>query len=417
MKKNKLEKTWRKIDNTAKAFTMEEKKFTNTFRLSVILKELVDPEILKIAITKSLDMYPSYKVKIKNGFFWNYLKTNKNDLVLEAQENKNIKTINLSKNNDYLFKVTYINNKINLDMCHILTDGVGATIFLKSIIYNYLNFKYGLNTDSSELLIYNYIDKDQLIENADKSLVFKKSKNKTFFIREKINPFFTKTYHYILDLKNFKEICKKNNVSISEYLSALYVYAIYNTVYDRKSKKDILLTVPIDLRRRYNVDAFSNFFTCMDVKCNLLKNKYMNFKKILNEIKKEFQSNLNNENIQKYLARDVKLGTNFGISMVPLVVKKAFMKYFGKYVNNSPTTTFSNIGPIKIADQYKKYINNIVALVNTGKQQKVKCTICSYENNLTITINSNLISNKLEKEFYRLLLKHVGNVKLSGSIM
>ena len=417
MKKNKLEKTWRKIDNTAKAFTMEEKKFTNTFRLSVILKELVDPEILKIAITKSLDMYPSYKVKIKNGFFWNYLKTNKNDLVLEAQENKNIKTINLSKNNDYLFKVTYINNKINLDMCHILTDGVGATIFLKSIIYNYLNFKYGLNTDSSELLIYNYINKDQLIENADKSLVFKKSKNKTFFIREKINPFFTKTYHYILDLKNFKEICKKNNVSISEYLSALYVYAIYNTVYDRKSKKDILLTVPIDLRRRYNVDAFSNFFTCMDVKCNLLKNKYMNFKKILNEIKKKFQSNLNNENIQKYLARDVKLGTNFGISMVPLVVKKAFMKYFGKYVNNSPTTTFSNIGLIKIADQYKKYINNIVALVNTGKQQKVKCTICSYENNLTITINSNLISNKLEKEFYRLLLKHVGNVKLSGSIM
>jgi len=415
MQKNKLEK--RKIDNTAKAFTMEEKKCTNTFRLSVILKEVVNPKILKQAITKSLDMYPSYKVKMKNGFFWNYLKTNQNDLVVEAQENGNIKTINLGKNNDYLFKVTYINTKINLDICHILTDGVGATIFLKSIIYNYLNLKYGLNTDSSELLIYNYRKKDQLIENADKSLVCKKSKNKTFFIKEKINPFFTKTYHYVLDLKNFKEICKKNNVSISEYLSALYIYAMYNTLYDKKSKKDILLNVPVDLRRRYNVDAFSNFFTCMDIKCNLLKNKYMNFKKILNEIKKEFQNKLNNETIQKYLARDVKLGTNFGISMVPLFAKKAFMKYFGKYVNNSPTTTFSNIGPIKISEQYKKYIDNILVLVNTGKQQKVKCTICSYENNLTITINSNLISNKLEKEFYRLLLKHVGNVKLTGSIM
>ena len=415
MEKNKLEK--RKIDNTAKAFTMEEKKCTNTFRLSVILKEVVDPKLLKQAITKSLDMYPSYKVKMKNGFFWNYLKTNQNDLVVETQENGNIKTINLNKNNDYLFKVTYINTKINLDICHILTDGVGATIFLKSIIYNYLNLKYELNTDASELLIYNYTNKDQLIENADKSLVCQKNKNKTFFIKEKINPFFTKTYHYILNLKNFKEICKKNNVSISEYLSALYIYAIYNTIYDKKSKKDILLTVPVDLRRRYNVEAFSNFFTCMDIKCNLLKNKYMNLKKILNEVKKEFQNKLNNETIQKYLARDVKLGTNFGIGMVPLFAKKAFMKYFGKYVNNSPTTTFSNIGPIKIAEQYKKYIDNIVALVNTGKQQKVKCTICSYENNLTITINSNLISNKLEKEFYRLLLKHVGNVKLSGSII
>ena len=50
--------------------------------------------------------------------------------------------------------------------------------------------------------------------------------------------------------------------------------------------------------------------------------------------------------------------------MVPLVVKKAFMKYFGKYVNNSPTTTFSNIGPIKIADQYKKYIDKTYPTVN-----------------------------------------------------
>lgn len=415
MEKNKLEK--RKIDNTAKAFTMESKRCINTFRLSVILKENINPKLLKQAIIKSLDMYPSYKVKMKSGFFWNYLKTNQNDLVVEAQKNGNIKTINFGENNNYLFKVTYINNKINLDVCHILTDGVGATIFLKSIIYNYLNLKYELNTDASELLIYNYSNKDQLIENADKSLILKKDKNKTYFIKEKINPFFTKTYHYILNLKGFKEICKKNNVSISEYLSALYIYAMYNTLYDKKSKKDILLTVPVDLRRRYNVESFSNFFTCMDIKCNLLKNKYMNFKKILNEIKKEFRDKLNNETIQKYLARDVKLGTNFGISMVPLIVKKTFMKYFGKYVNNSPTTTFSNIGPIKIANQYKKYIDNIVVLVNTGKQQKVKCTVCSYENNLTITINSSLISNKLEKEFYRLLLKYVGKVKLNGSVM
>ena len=38
-------------------------------------------------------------------------------------------------NNDYLFKVTYFDKKINVDMCHMLTDGMGGTIFIKSIIY------------------------------------------------------------------------------------------------------------------------------------------------------------------------------------------------------------------------------------------------------------------------------------------
>ena len=57
------------------------------------------------------------------------------------------------KNNNYLFKVTYIANKINLDVCHILTDGVGATIFLKAIIYNYLDMKYSLNREEVDMIM------------------------------------------------------------------------------------------------------------------------------------------------------------------------------------------------------------------------------------------------------------------------
>lgn len=415
MDKKILKKNWRKLDNTAKAFSMEEKNVTNTFRLSVILKEKIDSKILKKAIEKTLDIYPSYKVKMKTGFFWNYLKVNKNDLIVKSEESKFLKTINLGKNNNYLFKVTYFNNKINLDICHILTDGMGATIFLKGIIYNYLNLKHNLTTTENQIIKDPGFTKDEYIKNANRNLLCNEKNKKAFLIKDKSNFLNTKTYHYIIDLGVFKDVCKKNNVSISEYLSALYIYAIYKTIYDKSSKKDIAVTVPVDLRRHYNVESFSNFFTCMNIKGNVTKNKYMNFKKILNEVKKEFKNKLTLENIQKYLSRDVKLGTNPGISAVPLFIKKPFMKYFGKYFNQSTTTTLSNIGPIKISEQYKKYIDNILVLVIAGKVQKVKCTICSYENNLTVTLNSNLIDNKLEKEFYKLLLKHVGKVKLEGT--
>jgi len=206
-------------------------------------------------------------------------------------------------------------------------------------------------------------------------------------------------------------------MTITEYLTAIYLYAIYNSIYNNKSKKDINITIPIDLRKHYQVDSLSNFFTCAQIKGNLSQNKNITFKNILTQVHKEFKSKINKESINKYLARDVKLGTNIAIRLVPLAIKKIFISSMNKIINRNTTTTLSNIGPINIEKKYQKYIDNVIALVNTGKVQKVKCTICSYQNNLTITLNSNLITDKLEKEFSKLLLKYIGKFKLESNII
>ena len=91
---------------------------------------------------------------------------------------------------------------------------------------------------------------------------------------------------------------------------------------------------------------------------------------------------------------------------------KTFINYFEKNFSQAYTTTLSNLGVIDIKEKYKKYIDNIVVLVNSGNIQKVKCSVCSYADKLTVTLNSNLITNKIEKEFYKLLDKYIGNIKL-----
>lgn len=66
--------------------------------------------------------------------------------------------INPYTNNEYLFRVTYYQKRINLEVFHVLTDGNGALIFLKELTYQYLRYKYPelaekagntLNADSS----------------------------------------------------------------------------------------------------------------------------------------------------------------------------------------------------------------------------------------------------------------------------
>lgn len=410
-----LKKISRKLDNTAKVFSLEEKKNKNNFRLSVLLKEEVDENILKNALLKTLDKYPNYRVKLKTGFFWNYLSVNLKEPIVEEDKEITFKNINLKKNQSFLFKVSYFQNKINLDIFHVLTDGKGATIFLKEILYNYLDLKYELASSNEEKTQDFDYSQDVYLKNANKKLKCKNVSKRAFLIKEKIDLLNNKTYHYILDLERTKVICKKNKVSITEFLTAIYIYAIYKTIYDKTCKKDISVSVPIDLRSHYQVEAFSNFFTCMNIEGKVSKNKNISFTKILREVHKDFKNKLNLESIKSYLARDVKLGTNVAIELVPLFIKKMFMKYMGKLVNQTTTTTLSNIGPIKVFERYKEYIDNIMVLVSTGKFQKAKCTVCSYENNLTVTLNSSIVNNLLEKEFYRLLCKYIGNVRLEGN--
>ena len=144
IKTTETKKDWRRLDNVAKVFSLHSKNNTNVFRYSVILKEEIDSKILEKALNKTLNAYRAFKVKISSGFFWNYLEINNKKIIIEEESEIPCKRIDFEKNNDYLFKVTYYKNKINLDIFHVLTDGTGAIKFLKSIIYNYLSLKHNI---------------------------------------------------------------------------------------------------------------------------------------------------------------------------------------------------------------------------------------------------------------------------------
>lgn len=46
--------------------------------------------------------------------------------------------IRQNKNCNYLFRVTYYKSRINLEVFHVLTDGMGGINFLRELTYQYL---------------------------------------------------------------------------------------------------------------------------------------------------------------------------------------------------------------------------------------------------------------------------------------
>lgn len=412
MQKQYKNKNYRKLDNIAKVFSLHSKKNTNIFRYSIVLKENIDENILKKAVEETLNIFKCFKVKLANGFFWKYLKLNLKPVIIEQQNEVFNKRIDLKVNNEYLFKVTYYKNKINLDFFHVLTDGTGAVKFLTSIVSNYLNIKHNISKNTSKKQYKVYYD-DQYLKNYDKNIKIDSKSKVAISLPGKIDKSKNNTYHYIIDIKQLKQVCKNNNVTITEYLAAKYIYSLYLSIYKKNIDKEIIIEVPIDLRKYYNVNTLSNFFVCSTINSKILEKKLTSYNEILNEVHLEFKDKITNINkVKSYLTRDVRIGKNVLINIIPLFIKKTFINLLSILMSKKTTTSLSNVGIFDFDDEYNKYIDNIFVLVIPGKFHKIKCTICSFNDKLNVTLNTNIDDKEFQKTFYDILKDEITNIKI-----
>ena len=73
----KQHKTWYKLDLSANVYpTLQRRNFSNVFRLSVVLKEDIDPDTLQRAVDLTLPRFPAFKVALHKGIFWRNLEPN-----------------------------------------------------------------------------------------------------------------------------------------------------------------------------------------------------------------------------------------------------------------------------------------------------------------------------------------------------
>lgn len=77
MERKKWRKRWRRLDNTAKIFpVIANEQMSQVFRISVTLKEPVDPDILQQALEDILPHIRNFRVKLRRGLFWYYFEEN-----------------------------------------------------------------------------------------------------------------------------------------------------------------------------------------------------------------------------------------------------------------------------------------------------------------------------------------------------
>lgn len=416
---------WRKLDNSAKIFPIDsDKNFSAVYRMSVLLTEDINPKILKDAVNKTLESFTSFKVCLKRGFFWYYLEENTKEIIIDEEKNYPCKYIDKNTNNGYLFKVTYYKNKINVDTFHSLTDGSSSIEFIKAIAYNYIDLAHPDETKNiPEMEVKQNIEvndkntEDSYMKNYQKSLKSPKGGKRAYILHGRRIPLYgVNVTHGFINLKQIIKRCRKLKVTVTQYFTAVLIYAIYQEYLEkyknRKLKKPIKICIPVNLKKYFESTTITNFFSYISINASAKELDLLDFNKVLEFVHDDFKKKLDKTEIARTMMKNIKLGNNIGVKLIPLFLKRPIVKISYIEIRKYSTTTLSNIGKVNVLPEYQKYIDNFLFLIAPDRGEKIKCSTMSYKDNIIFNITSILKNDGIEKKFFEYLEKENTTVQI-----
>ncbi len=419
-KRKSRETKWHKLDNTAKIFpVIASENLSNVYRISVTLSEKVRPKLLQEALEKVLPWFSVFHVRLRRGIFWYYFETNKKTPRVEEEATYPCRYIDPYSGNQYLFRVTYYQNRINLEVFHALTDGLGAVSFLKELTYQYIrrakpDLVQDVNDGPSVDCSFNM--EDSYLKNYKKTDKKRYQTGKAYQLKgEMLPPTTMGIIHGYIDIISLKSLCKQKKASITQYLITVLVWSIYKEyLNEQPSKKPICINVPVNLRQFFDSTTTKNFFAILLTRFNADREN-ISFEEILELVKKDLSEQLTKENLEKLISYNVSNEKSWIIRAFPLFLKNWGIKYIYRNSVKAFTATLTNIGAINILPEYRSYIKQFHVFLGVSQKQTLKCSLCSYEDKLVLTFSSVLKDVSLQKAFFRKISRDGADVIIESN--
>lgn len=409
---------WDKLDNTANLFpVIAGENMTNTYRISCVLKEEIDEALLQEALDIVLPKMPGFNLRLRSGIFWYYFEENgKKAPRVHEEHTYPCRLIHQSKNNSYMFRVSYYKNRINLEVFHVLTDGMGGINFLRELTYQYLRLahpklreKYGdeLSADTS------LNREDSFLKNYKKKSKSVYKSKRAFLIKgEKLAYDGFGVIHGYLPIKQLKKVCHDYGVSINEYLVATFIWAAYQEYYRHITKdRPIRVAVPVNLRPYFDSITTKNFFVMVSAEFAPEKDDYT-FEEIVELTRASLKEQINKEHLEKIFSYNVSNEQMVVARAVPLFLKNMAMRFVYTQSALANTTTVTNIGNIKVEEAYEPYIQMFHSFLSFSKGQQLKATITSYKDTLVYTYTSAWQDTAIQRRVFRQIAQDGVDVKI-----
>lgn len=409
---------WDKLDNTAHLFpVIAGESMSNVYRISITLSEEIKPDKLQEALNIVLPKFDGFNLRLRKGVFWYYFEENGKPAPKVAEEvNFPCRFIRPNRNRSYMFRVTYYRSRINLEVFHVLTDGMGGLNFIRELAYQYLRIvhpKLREKTGDTLSQSTSLNREDSFLKNYKQSKPSGFQKKRAYLIKaERLPKGEFGVIHGQMPVSELKEIAHRYGVSINEYLVAMFVWSTYVECLHRMPSKDpIRVAVPVNLRPYFNSVTTKNFFVMVSAEFRPEKGDYT-FEEVLGSVRDSLRGQISKEHLEDLFSYSVSNQMNMLLRPVPLPVKNLTMRIVYTQSALANTTTVTNIGNIQVEEAYRPYIKMFHAFIAMSKGQEIKGTICSYGDTLVFTFSSIFSDTSLQRRFFSKIAEDGAEVKI-----
>ncbi len=398
---------WRKLDNAAKLYSAaSNKKDTRVFRFYCELKEMVQPELLQEALNQTVQTFPMFLMVLRKGLFWHYLEPCNLHPIVKEEYKEPCSRLYIKDKKTLLFEVTYYKKRINFEVFHVLTDGTGATEFLKELVKNYLYLAHredGLEQVSmlpEDMTVQDQEDDSFLKYYSKEQRRPKEKKAKAFQIRKKKKEnHHLHVHEHVVSVQAVLKRSRELGVSMTVFLTAVYLMAIHEEMSKMQEKRPVVLMVPVNLRKFFPSTSMLNFFNWIEPGYDFTSQDG-SFEAVLEHTKRFFKEELTEEKMAAHISELLALELHPILRLAPLELKNLCIHAGAKFSEKNVTAIFSNMSAVKMPESYVPYIERFGVYTNTPK---LELCLCSFADKLSFAFTSRYDTENIERNFYRIL--------------
>ncbi|HPJ03316.1 MAG TPA: hypothetical protein PKU80_10790 [Candidatus Limiplasma sp.] len=253
------------LDNGAKQYpiTMVNGQMA-MFRLSAALDAPVNPALLQLALTFTLCRFPHYATSLRRGVFWYYLRPALARYAIMGETADICAPIDSTDVTQPLFRVMYRGNRVLVELFHVLSDGIGGMMFLKTLLAEYYRLQ-GEESDGEDPQVLDTAapPAPEDLENSFDRFKGRKGGEPLLaspalqISAEHFPAGECRVDQYAIGASQLKETARAHGVSVTALMSAIILTAARETIKAGKGRYQLQATV--DLRRIFGHRTLRNF--------------------------------------------------------------------------------------------------------------------------------------------------------------
>ncbi|WP_018525814.1 hypothetical protein [Alkalispirochaeta alkalica] len=404
---------WYPLDTTAIIFPPAlSARFTTVFRISARLKEPVDLPVLERVTAELYRRAPYFCVRLRQGFFWYYLEECPPSGVLRDD---GFPCMDLPRRGSArpLLVIRARGNRVALEVSHVLTDGRGALLFLRTLLEMYTAL--GRGDSPGEVA-------DILRPGEPESWETRYASRLFYRPGQPLPPSYAPAWHVPgpllgqgryhvttgrYPLEPLRERARAMGVSMTDLFLALFIYALQlcyrQEPRPRRHRRPLRILVPVDMRPGTGLQTMRNFFVYAMVELDQRLGIYQ-LDEIARNVHHQLRAQLDPRSLRKQVARNVAARRNWFNRSIPVFLKDLILRgvyrFQGEAVN---TASFSNLGEVSLSREGGDRVLDLDFIAPPSAVTGPNMTLVSFRGTVSVSFGSLRRDPRVEKIFFQTL--------------